>query len=80
MNNDPWLIHFLQRHSFEDPQCGVPAAAFLDTLGDKVVAEIQAVLDAVAKAPPLPSRVAVSGRSCTTRCPASTRCECKVAG
>jgi hypothetical protein len=52
MNNEPWLIHFFQRYSSDDPQRGVPAAAFLDTLEDKVVAEIQAVLDAVAKAPP----------------------------
>ena len=52
MNNEPWLIHFFQRHSSDDPQRGVPAAVFLDTLEAKVVAEIQAVLDAVAKAPP----------------------------
>lgn len=52
MNNEPWLIHFFQRHPSDDPLRGVPAAAFLDTLEDKVVAEFQAVLDAVAEAPP----------------------------
>ena len=52
MTNEPWLIHFFQRHPDDDPQCGVPAAAFLDTLADKVVSEIHAVLDAVASAPP----------------------------
>ena len=52
MSNEPWLIHFFQRHPSDDPQLGVPAAAFLDSLEDKVVAEFQAVLDAVAEAPP----------------------------
>lgn len=48
----PWLLHFFQRHEDDDENRSIPAADFLDTLSDKVVAEIQAVLDAVAAAPP----------------------------
>ncbi|MEX2625922.1 MAG: hypothetical protein WD225_03500 [Ilumatobacteraceae bacterium] len=49
---EPWLIHVFQRHGDDDEQCAVPAQVFLDGLPDKVVAEIVAVLDAVAAAPP----------------------------
>jgi Txe/YoeB family toxin of Txe-Axe toxin-antitoxin module len=49
---EPWLIHFFQRHAADDPQRTVPAEKFLDDLPDKVVAEIEAILDAVAAAPP----------------------------
>ncbi len=49
---EPWLIHFFQRHAGDDPQRSVPAETFLDGLPDKVVAEMLAVLDAVAAAPP----------------------------
>lgn len=52
MSTDPWLIHFFQRHTADDSQREVPVETFLDTLPDKVVAEILAVLDAVAEAPP----------------------------
>ena len=52
MNSEPWLIHFFQRHRADDPARSVPAMTFLDTLPDRVVAEIHAVLDAVAEAPP----------------------------
>src|SRR5688572_18369456 len=52
MSNEPWLIHFFQRHATDDPHRTVPAELFLDTLPTKVVAEIVAVLDAVAEAPP----------------------------
>jgi hypothetical protein len=49
---DPWLIHFFQRQKDDDPARQVPTIDFLDGLPDKVVAEIQAVLEAVAAAPP----------------------------
>ena len=48
----PWLVHFFERHPNDDPSRSVPARDFLDALPAKVVAEIQAVLDAVAEAPP----------------------------
>lgn len=48
----PWRIHFFQRAKSDDPSCGVPAIEFLDGLSPKVAAEIHAVLDAVAAAPP----------------------------
>lgn len=44
----PWLIHFFQR---EEDQ-SIPAIEFLDGLPRKVAAEIHAILDAVAAAPP----------------------------
>lgn len=47
-----WLIHFFQRHIDDDPARPVPTIDFLDGLSDKVAAEIQAVLEAVAAAPP----------------------------
>ncbi len=47
-----WLIHFFQRHADDDPARTTPTIEFLDTLPDKVAAEIQAVLEAVAAAPP----------------------------
>lgn len=49
---EPWKFHMFQRHADDDTKQAVPAAAFLDTLPDKVVAEIEAILDAVASAPP----------------------------
>ncbi len=49
---EPWLIHFLQRHNDDDPAHPVPTVDFLDGLPDKIAAEIQAVLEAVAAAPP----------------------------
>jgi hypothetical protein len=48
----PWLIHFFQRDVRDDSQQRTPTIDFLDTLPDKVAAEIQAVLEAVAEAPP----------------------------
>jgi hypothetical protein len=47
-----WNIHFFQRHPGDDPDRSVPAIDFFDALSPKLVAEIQAVLDAVADAPP----------------------------
>ena len=49
---DSWLIHFFQRHSEDDRACSVPTIDFLNSLADKIAAEIQAVLEAVAAAPP----------------------------
>ena len=49
---DPWLIHFFQRHQAEDPAEAVPVIDFLDSLAVKTRAEIIAVLEAVAQAPP----------------------------
>lgn len=48
----PWRIHFFQRHIEDDPKRSVPALEFLISLPTKVAAEIHAVLDAVAAAPP----------------------------
>lgn len=48
----PWRIHFFQRHAADDPDRKVPAIDFMDRLPPKVAAEIHAVLDAVAAAPP----------------------------
>jgi hypothetical protein len=50
--SEPWLIHFFQRHRADNPARPVPTIDFLDGLQDKVAAEIQAVLEAVAAAPP----------------------------
>lgn len=52
MTREPWLIHFFQRHPDDDPNRVVPAIEFFDRLPAKLVAEFQAVLDAVAEAPP----------------------------
>jgi hypothetical protein len=49
---EPWLIHFFQRHRDDDPARSVPTIYFLDGLSDTIAAEIQAVLEAVAAAPP----------------------------
>ena len=48
----PWLIHFFQRASVDDVGESVPTIEFLDGLPPKVAAEVHAVLDAVAEAPP----------------------------
>ncbi len=49
---EPWLIHFFQRHEDDDPGESVPTIDFLESVSVKVRAEIHAVLDAVAEAPP----------------------------
>ena len=49
---DPWRIHFFQRHIDDDTSRAVPSIDFLDGLPNKVAAEIHAVLNAVAEAPP----------------------------
>lgn len=48
----PWRIHFFERHTRDDAARSVPAMAFIEALPAKVAAEIHAVLDAVAAAPP----------------------------
>lgn len=48
----PWNIHFFQRDESDDSERTVPAIDFLDRVPAKVAAEIHAVLDAVAAAPP----------------------------
>lgn len=48
----PWLIHFFQRDQRDDKDEPVPAIDFLDQVPTKVRAEMQAVLEAVAEAPP----------------------------
>jgi hypothetical protein len=45
-------VHFFRRHRADDPLESVPTIDFLETLGQKAVAEINAVLDAVADGPP----------------------------
>jgi hypothetical protein len=49
---EPWLIHFFQRDARDDKAQRVPAIDFLDQVPTKVRAEMQAVLEAVAEAPP----------------------------
>jgi hypothetical protein len=48
----PWRIHFFQRNEADDSERTVPAMEFLDSIPAKVAAEIHAVLEAVAVAPP----------------------------
>lgn len=48
----PWRIHFFQRAESDDADRRVPAIEFLESVPPKVAAEIHAVLDAVAAAPP----------------------------
>ncbi len=52
MTRKPWLTHFFQRHPDDDPNRAVPAIEIFDRLPAKLVAEFQAVVDAVAEAPP----------------------------
>lgn len=49
---EPWRIHFFQRHVDDDQSRTVPAIEFLDSLSVGAAAEFQAVLEAVAAAPP----------------------------
>ncbi|HUP70946.1 MAG TPA: hypothetical protein VM142_14205 [Acidimicrobiales bacterium] len=52
MRREPWLIHFFQRDVRDDKARTVPAIDFLDDVPIKVRAEMQAVLEAAAEAPP----------------------------
>lgn len=47
-----WRIHFFRRQVADDADRATPALDFLDAIPVKVAAEIHAVLDAVAEAPP----------------------------
>lgn len=49
---EPWKIHFFRRHADDDAGRATPVLDFFDTVPVKVAAEIHAVLDAVAEAPP----------------------------
>lgn len=51
-SKDRWRIQFFQRDEADDPNRHVPAIDFLESVPPKVAAEIHAVLDAVAAAPP----------------------------
>ncbi|MEY2469494.1 MAG: hypothetical protein QOF21_2192 [Actinomycetota bacterium] len=48
----PWRIHFFERHKSDDATREVPAITFLESVPVAVRAEMQAVLEAVAAAPP----------------------------
>ena len=50
--NPSWLIHFFQRGRSGDLADAVPAMGFLESLPRGVAEKIQAVLEAVAQAPP----------------------------
>jgi len=49
---EPWRIHFFQRHQADDPSRSVPTLEYLRTVSKAVAAEFQAILEAVADAPP----------------------------
>ena len=49
---EPWRIHFFRRHRDDDPARSVPTIEFLDALAVAARAEVIAVLEAVAAAPP----------------------------
>jgi len=51
-SSGPWLIHFFTRHAEDDPEGRTPAVDFLDSIPANVAATMQAVLEAVAAAPP----------------------------
>lgn len=48
----PWLIHFFRRPKRADSEPSVPSVDFLRVVPAAVAAEMQAVLEAVAEAPP----------------------------
>ena len=50
--NGPWRVHFFRREGGGDPAEAVPAMGFLESVPGGVAAKIQAVLEAVAQAPP----------------------------
>lgn len=49
---EPWRIHFFRRHRDDDLAESVPTVEFLDALPVAARAEVIAVLEAVAAAPP----------------------------
>lgn len=48
----PWKIHYFQRHADDDATESCPTKDFLNSVPVEVAAEIRAVLEAVAEAPP----------------------------
>ena len=50
--SDPWRIHFFQLESGDQGGHRAPAKDFLDAIPPRCAAEVQAVLEAVAGAPP----------------------------
>ena len=52
LTSESWLIHFFRRHRLDDANRQVPAIEFLDSIPGSVAATMQAVLEAVAAAPP----------------------------
>jgi hypothetical protein len=48
----PWKIQYFQRHADDDANEACPTKEFLDSLPNEVVAELRAILEAVAEAPP----------------------------
>ena len=68
-----WRIHFFQRHPQDDQRTAVPALDFLDAIPTKIAAEIHAVLDAVAEAPPPAFSGGGKWEAMHGRWPASTR-------
>ena len=48
----PWAIHFFQRSGADDPAEPIPAMDFFESIPEKVASEINAILSAVAAAPP----------------------------
>lgn len=50
--NAPWRVHFFRRERGGDLSEAVPAMGFLKSVPSGVAAKIQAVLEAVAEAPP----------------------------
>lgn len=49
---EPWDVKVFQRHKDDDPSESCPAEAFLDDCPDGVAADLIAIVDAVAAAPP----------------------------
>ena len=77
MASERWQIHFFQRSIDNDPERSVPGLDFLNEMSAKVAAEMQAVLEAVADAPPQHFPVEANGRSCTVRWRGSTKSGCR---
>lgn len=49
---EPWDVKVFQRHRDDDPAESCPAEQFLDSCPDSVAADLIAIVDAVAAAPP----------------------------
>lgn len=52
VGEEPWLIHYFQRHSADDRTRTAPAREFLESCPTEVKAHLSAVLTAVSEAPP----------------------------